>query len=81
MDRDRANGMEERYREGMNAIRTARVDNIRRHILRGDLWRNSDFWDDVLDLCGKNGLGRSPGVNGATSRASDMDARAARRIL
>ena len=50
MDRDRANGMEERYREGMNAIRTARVDNIRLHILRGDLWRNGNFWDDVLYL-------------------------------
>ncbi len=39
---------EEKY----NALRTTRVDNVCRDIFWGNLWRDGDFGDDVLYLCG-----------------------------
>lgn len=29
---------------------TAGIDDVSGNVLRGDLWGNGDFWDDMLDL-------------------------------
>lgn len=29
---------------------TAGIDDVSGNVLRGNLWGNGDFWDDMLDL-------------------------------
>ncbi len=41
---------------------TAGVDDVSGDVLRGDLWGNGDFWDDMLDLCQEKWRRRGGGV-------------------